>query len=114
MAFIDDELAVAADKIGDLSFADQALYQPDIHPTGRLALAGADDANLATFKRQKLSQPLDPLSQQLSTMHQDQGTAAAKCEDRGRDDCLTKRSGRGEHAEIVPCQRLNGRVLLGT
>src|SRR5690606_29713172 len=75
-------------------------------------LSAADGTHLFARQRQELLQSLDPLSQQLATMDEYQRVAAAHCDHRRRDDCLSECSGCREHTEVMVCQRLNCGALL--
>ncbi len=53
MAFIDDQLAVIGDDVGDFTLADQALNERDIDDAGRLSVSPADNTDLLWVNVQK-------------------------------------------------------------
>jgi hypothetical protein len=113
MAFVDDQLAIATDEIGDLALSYQALDDGDVYSACWFALSATDGTHFFVRQRQKLLQSLDPLSQQLATMDEYQRVAAAKHDHRRCDDCLSECGGCRERTEVMVRQCLNCGVLLG-
>ena len=97
MAFIDDDMAVIGDQIGDDALPNQALHEGDIDDSGRLLLSAMDDAEPVRRDVQKCLQPRHPLIEKLPAMDEDQGIPIP-CSDHFRgDDGLAECRGRRKH-----------------
>ena len=72
MAFIDDDMPVVGDQIGDDALSDQALHERDIDVSGRLLLSAVDDAELVRRDIQEGLESRHPLVEKLPTMDQHQ------------------------------------------
>ena len=68
MTFVDDEMAVSRDEIGDFAFPYQTLNEGDVDTPGGLAPAAADRADFGRIRGEKRLEPRGPLRDQLSPM----------------------------------------------
>jgi hypothetical protein len=113
MAFIDDEMAILGDDVGDRPLADEALHHRDIDHAGRLLPRAMDDADVGGHDVEKGAEPRHPLVEQLAAVHQHQRVRAALGDHQGRHDGFAEGGGRGEHAIVVPEEVRHGSILFG-
>ena len=101
MAFVDNQMAIICNDVGDLAITYQALDQSHVNDAGRLSFPTANDADLLRVDVQKGTQSLHPLGQQFTTMDKHQrvpGPMGDKC---GGDNRLAKRRRGGKHSSVV-------------
>src|SRR5882762_1107643 len=80
VAFIDDHLPVVANAILDHTFTNEALNDGDIEQPSRCVSATADSANRLGRYVQESREALDPLVEELPSMHKHQRVDAALCD----------------------------------
>ena len=101
MAFVDDDMAVFGDHIGHDAFPHKALHESNIDVSSGFPLSAMDDANLLRRNIKKDSQASDPLIEKLPTMDKDEGVSAARGDQFGGHDGLSKSRRCGEHPCLV-------------
>src|SRR5271165_132052 len=111
MAFIDDDLAVISDQIGNNVLPDQALHKGDINDPGRFLLPTADNADTVRGYVQKRLEPRHPLVEKLTAMDKDQGSAFPRRDHVCGDDGLPECRGRREHAGFMREKRRSSFIL---
>jgi len=80
VAFIDDHLPVVANAVVDNTFTNEALNDGDIEQPSRCVSATADSANRLGRYVQESRETLDPLVEELPSMHEHQRADAALCD----------------------------------
>jgi hypothetical protein len=93
MAFIYDQMIVVRNEVRDLATTHEALNQRDIHDTGRLAPATADDPDILRIDVEEGPEAFDPLSEQFSAMNKDERIASPMRDQRGCNNRLAERWG---------------------
>lgn len=110
MAFVDDDVSIAAGEFSDVIMSGQRGQHGDVHDAGEFAPAAADLAGLDAQQVADLGAPL--LGQRL-TVDQDQGGGATLGDDRAGHDRLARSGRRDEYAVVVTEHRANCHCLLG-
>lgn len=100
MAFINDDMAVISDQIGNNATPNQALYDSEIDDACWFFLSAVYDANFVWFNVQKDTKTCDPLIKQLAAMNEDESVSISCSDHLCRDNGLAERSGR-EHPDLV-------------
>ena len=113
VALVDDKVPVLADAIVDDALLHQTLNDGDVYLSRRPCSAPTDATNRRWWQIEEGREPLDPLIEELSAMHQYQCVYAALSDEPSGDDCLAKRRRRCEHTVIVSEHRFRGGLLLG-
>ena len=111
MAFIDDDMPVIGDQIGDDALSNQALHEGDIDVPGRLLLPAMDNAELVRRDVQEGLETRDPLIEKLPTMDENQGVPIPRRDHFRGDDGLAECRGRCEHPGFV-LEKGRGSVIL--
>ena len=112
VAFVDDDLPVVSDEIGDLSLPGEALEQRDVDETGRATLAGTELADGARLDVKERCQALPPLIREVLTVNDDQGADPAQRDEPRGDDRLAKPGRCAQDAGIVCRESLRRLQLL--
>ena len=68
MAFVDDDMAVIGDDVGNDALPNQALHEGDIDDSGRLLLPAMDDSEATWRDVQKRLETRYPLIEKLPAM----------------------------------------------
>src|SRR5262245_52712551 len=107
VAFVDDHVAVIRHDVGDHALADETLHDADIDPPSRSTSASAESTDRLGRYIEERRKALDPLIEQLTSMHQHERVDAAlrdeprgndglaKCRRRRQDACLVAQDGIG-------------------
>src|ERR1700693_6350895 len=99
MAFIDNDMPVVGDQIGDDALSNQALHEGDIDVAAQLLLPAMDDTELVRSDIEEGLETRRPLVEELPAMDKDQ-CVPISCRDQFRgNDGLAESRGRCEH----PC-----------
>ncbi len=112
MAFIDNDVTITGDRIRNLGFGKETLYQRYIDAAAGLATTATDGADTCRVYREKLLQPFDPLLEQFLSMYQDQAVSSSMGNQRGGDDRFSKRRCRRQHTAVVIRQSVYRAFLL--
>jgi hypothetical protein len=111
VTFIDDDMPVIRDQIGDGTLPNQALHQSDIDNPGGFLLSAVDDTDLVGRQVKKRLETRDPLVEKLPVVDQDERIPSSHCDHLRRDNGLAKRSGCREHPGFVFEQGGSGLIL---
>ncbi|PTW96677.1 hypothetical protein C8N33_1247 [Pararhodobacter aggregans] len=111
VAFIDDQLAVVSHDVVDYAVSDQALDKRHVNHACRFPPSTANCADLLGVDLKEGLQPLNPLVEKFTTMHQNQRVSGAMSNQGRRDDGFAEGCGRGKHASIMRDERLEGAPL---
>src|SRR5215510_8865908 len=101
VAFVDDHVAVIRHDVGDHALADETLHNADIDPPSRSTTASADATDRLGRYIEERRKALDPLIEQLPSMHQDERVDAAFRDEPRGNDGLAKCGGRRQDACLV-------------
>lgn len=101
MAFVDDQMAIIGDKVGNVPVADKTLDERHIDDAGRLSLPTADNADLFRVDIQKGTETRDPLIEQSPPVDKDKRVSGPMRNERCGDNGFAEGGRRREHAVVV-------------
>src|ERR1700730_8544370 len=113
MAFIDDNMAVISDQIGDDALPNQAPHEGDIDGACRLLLPAVYDADFVRCDVQKGLEARHPLVEELPAMDEDQRVPIPHRDHFRSDDGLAESCGRCKHPDLVLEKPGCSLILLG-
>src|SRR5580658_11255999 len=104
MTLIDDEMTVTSDLVRHLRLADETLDQCNVDSTRGLTATATDRTDISSVHRQKLMEAIDPLLQQLLSMHQHQRVDSSVGDECRGDHGFAEGGGRRQNTTVVPRQ----------
>ncbi len=113
VAFIDNKMAVVSNAVVNDVFANQPLNERNIKHAVGFPSSASDLADGLRKQIEKCAKPLDPLFEQLSSMHEHQRVDATLGDQPCSDYGFSKGGAGGQNARIVSQHRIcRGKLLL--
>lgn len=101
MAFVDNQMAIIGDNVGNVAVADKALDERHINDARWLSFPAADNADLLRVNAQKGTETGDPLIEQFPSVDKDQRVSRPLRNERCGDNGFAEGGRCGEHAVVV-------------
>jgi len=114
MALVNDDVAVLGNPIVDDALSDEALNDRDVQQSGRPIPSTTDASDRLGRNAEESRQPLDPLIEQLPSMHEHQRVHAALRDQPRGNNGLAERGRRRKDPHIMSEHRVGGGELLAT
>ena len=112
VAFVDDDVAVAADQLVKVIAARECLDHCDVDPSRQSASASAESPDRLRCDVEELAEPLDPLLDERLAVDEDQRGAPSTGDEVRSEHRFAPARGCAEDADVM-LQKRSGSGLLG-